>query len=49
MQLKIIQKKLSIKKVGEHILSGYSMSTILEFDGIKNKQGICKSKGCINP
>ena len=40
-------KKLSVTKVGEHILSGYSMSTILEFDGMKNKQDVCKSKGCV--
>ena len=31
-------------KVSEHILSGFSMSTLLSFKSIKNKHDVCRSK-----
>ena len=40
-------EKLSTKKVSEHIPCGYSMSTILIFDGTKNKHAVYRGKDCI--
>ena len=35
------------KKVSEHILSGFSMSTISSFKGIENKHDVKRSKDCM--
>ena len=40
-------KKLSATKVGEHISSGFAMSTISSFEGIKNKPDIYRGKDCM--
>ena len=32
---------------GEHILSGFSMSTISSFISIKNKHGVYRAKDCM--
>ena len=35
------------RKAGEHIPSGFSMSTISSFRGIENKHDVCKGKDCV--
>ena len=41
-------QKSSITKVGEHILCGYSMSTIWEFNnGTENKHDACRDEDCM--
>ena len=40
-------KKLSTNKVDEHILSGYSRSTIKTCDGIKNKYDVYRGEDFI--
>ena len=37
----------SITKVSEHILSGFSMSTILSFRRIENKHDLYRGKDCM--
>ena len=37
----------STTKVSEHILPGFSMSTILSFKSIENKHDVYKGKGCM--
>ena len=39
--------KLSITKIGEHILSGSLMSTILPFKDLGNKHDVYGDKDCI--
>ena len=34
-------------KVGEHILSGFSMSTISPFKNLENKHDLCRGKDCM--
>ena len=34
-------------KVGKHILSGFSMSTISSFKNIKNNHDVCRGKDCM--
>ena len=37
----------STTKVGEHIPSGFSMSTISSFKSIENKHDVYRGKGCM--
>ena len=37
----------STTRVSEHILSGFSMSTISSFRSIENKHGVYKGKNCM--
>ena len=41
---KIISEKSSTRKVGEHILSGFSMSTIPSIKDIENQHDIKRGK-----
>ena len=40
-------ENLSTTKVGEHIASGFSMSTISPFKSIQNKDDVFRGKDCI--
>ena len=40
-------KKSTTIKVGENIRSDFSMSTILSFRDIKNKNDVCRCEGCM--
>ena len=40
-------EKSSTAKVGKHISSGFSMSTISLFRGMENKHDVCRSKDCV--
>ena len=40
-------ENLSTTKVGEHILSGFSMSIILWFKSIKNKHAVYRGRDCM--
>ena len=44
MDVKIILKNSSATKVGEHIPSRFSMSTIFSFKSIDNKHDKCRGK-----
>ena len=44
---KINSEKSSTITVGEHILSGFSMLTILSFQTIENKHDISRGKDCM--
>ena len=37
----------STTKVGEHVSSGFSMSTISSFKSIRNKHNVCRGKDCM--
>ena len=37
----------STTKVGEHISSGFSMSTVLSFESIENKRAVYRGKDCM--
>ena len=37
----------STTKVGKHIPSGFSMSTISSFKSIENKHDVCRGKDCM--
>ena len=39
--------KLSTTKVDDHIICGYSMSTIWRFDSIENKYNVYRGEDCI--
>ena len=39
--------KIDATKVGKHILSRFSMSTIFSFKSIENKHGKCRGKDCM--
>ena len=37
----------STTKIGKHITSGFSVSTILSFKSVKNKHDVYRGKGCM--
>ena len=40
-------KKSFTAKIGQHISSGFSMSTISSFKSIENKRDVCRGKDCM--
>ena len=41
------REKLSVTKIGEHIICRYSLSKVPTFDGTENKHDVCSDEDCM--